>query len=196
MTETARDSVAKSDFVGAGAQERQMEAVRKSLVDDFADTQRDIGLQRDQSYLGLQKDIYDIQQAYQDSVMSALGAMPEEDWRFREGSHTFNRPADGQNPPTYDGQSPGETAKGGDGQTYTWQNGQWVNTDELAGGNEGSGIYTSIPSTNVGNQIVVDTGSGSVWYTWNSESNSYERSQGSGGVGDPTGGGSGGIDKP
>ena len=183
MTQAATDTAAQAGFTGAGAQARQMEDIRKSLVSDFGDTQRNIGLQRDESYLGLQRDIYNIEKAYQDSVMGALSELPEEDWRFKEGSHNITGSAEGQQPPTYAGSTPGQNATGGDGQQYTWINGEWVNTNEEVGGGSSYNIYTSVPSTNVGDTIIVNTGSGVVNYSWDTESNSYVEQGATGGSG-------------
>ena len=197
MTDSFRDTAAKSGFVSAGDSTRQMEDMRKSILSDFGETQRNIGLQQDQAYLNLQEDVYNIDQAYLDDVTSAIGQLDPDDWAYivPENNNENEGPAPGQDPPDYAGSTPGQTATGGDGLQYTWINGEWVNTDEQVE-YQGSNYYTSIPSTNVGDTIVVDTGSGAVWYTWNPESNSYEQNQGSGGVTDPSGGGGSGIDKP
>ena len=88
--------------------------------------------------------------------------------------------AEGQNPPTFAGTTPGETATGGDGQQYSWINGEWVNTNEQNQTQQGGTVYNTVPSSNVGDSIVVNTGSGLTYYTWSPETNSYiEQSSGS-----------------
>ena len=180
MTTAVADNTATSGFSGAGAPGRLMAEMRKSLVRDFADTQRQIGLQRDESLLDLTGDVYNIHQAYEDQLAQDVSNLDESEYRFGSESGGGAPPGTG---------SPGETKVGLDGNTYVWEQrgddltGEWVmlqddgdndgtnNTspnEDYYGENPGIGMGT-MPTSYVGNTITVN----GVVYNLNESSQSY-----------------------
>ena len=168
-------------FASSGDTARTAQNIRGSLMDDFAATTRGIGLDRDQAYLGLQQDIFNINKRNRDMIASDVFALDEDDYAFSSENVGLNQgAAEGQKPPIFAGTTPGETATGGDGQQYSWINGEWVNTNEQNQTQQGGTVYNTVPSSNVGDSIAVNTGSGLTYYTWSPETNSYiEQSSGS-----------------
>ncbi len=124
---TPSTSAGASGFGGTGDSLSQMTNIRKSLTRDFADTQRGIDLSRDQSYLDLQQDVYNINQAYQDTLAQDVSQLDESDYRYRSSARIEydDRTA---NQPSFTGYL-GQEAKGQDGRTYIWRDfggyGEW-----------------------------------------------------------------------
>lgn len=120
-------SAGASGFGGTGDSLSQMTNIRKSLTRDFADTQRGIDLSRDQSYLDLQQDVYNINQAYQDTLAQDVSQLDESDYRYRS-SERIEYDDSTANQPSFTGYL-GQEAKGQDGRTYIWRDfggyGEW-----------------------------------------------------------------------
>lgn len=163
---TPSTSAGASGFGGMGDSLSQMANIRKSLTRDFADTQREIGLNRDQSYLDLQQDVYNINQAYQDRLAQDVSQLDESDYGYIDGS-SYTPPPGGE--PTSSGSFAGEIATGADGNNYEWRNGAWVYLSGSGGGEAGNTDYANIPNNYSGNNITV----GGIPYYWNANSQSY-----------------------
>lgn len=73
---------AGAGFAGAGAGVRAAGDVRENIVRGFGEAAGDIGRQREQSYLDLQRDVWGAQQAYERELTSAIGDLDPESWRF------------------------------------------------------------------------------------------------------------------
>tara|TARA_R100000995_G_scaffold81940_1_gene55246 strand:+ start:432 stop:1253 length:822 start_codon:yes stop_codon:yes gene_type:complete len=164
---TPSTSAGSSGFGGTGDSLSQMTNIRKSLTRDFADTQREIGLRKDQSYLDLQQDVYNINQAYQDTLAQDVAQLDESDYGYTGYGSSYTPEAGGE--PTSSGSFAGEIATGADGNNYEWRNGAWAYISGSGGGEAGNTDYANIPNTYSGNNITV----GGIPYYWNANSQSY-----------------------
>ena len=102
LTKQTTEKQGGSGFIKTGENVQAMTNVRGKVIDEFGDVSSDIGRRREgiagelsgigldesQSYLGLQEDIYGMQQGYESDLLGAVGDLGEDDWRFGTGEYT------------------------------------------------------------------------------------------------------------
>ena len=102
LTQQGQQQQAGSLFAGHGGISRAMANVRGDIISGFGDVSADIGLKREgiegelsgiglaeeRSYLDLQRDIWGEMQDYEMELLSAIGDLGEDDWRFGTGEYT------------------------------------------------------------------------------------------------------------
>ena len=102
LTKQIQQQEGGSGFIKTGENVQAMTNVRGDIVSRFGDVSADIGRRRKglegelsgigideaQSYLNLQKDIYGEMQDYERELLSAIGDLGEDDWRFGTGEYT------------------------------------------------------------------------------------------------------------
>ena len=102
LTQQGKLQEAGTGFAGSGAGAQAMTNVRGDIISGFGDVSADIGRRREgiagelsgigldeeRSYLDLQRDIYGDMQDYERELLSAIGDLGEDDWRFGTGEYT------------------------------------------------------------------------------------------------------------
>ena len=84
LTRQGQEQQAGSLFAGHGGISRAMSRAREAERAGFGEISADFGRKKEESYLGLQQDVYDLEQAYERDFMSAIGDLPEDEWGFGE----------------------------------------------------------------------------------------------------------------
>ena len=91
LYQQSEQKTAGRGFAGEGAGTQAVSKVRSGIISNFGDIASDVGRREDQAYLDLQQDIFGMQQGYESDLVSAIGDLDPDDWRFgnaaSEGVH-------------------------------------------------------------------------------------------------------------
>ena len=89
-TRSLLDLTKETTLRGGGAGFKEMGAGEQAYQDVRGDVITGFGETAEQQYLDLQRDISGIQKGYESELLSAVGDLPEESWRFGAGGDDYD----------------------------------------------------------------------------------------------------------